>query len=204
MEDKKAKIGILGGTFNPIHIGHLMLAQNAMNWCKLDKVVFIPAGVSYFKSADEVEEAKHRLNMTRLAINDNDSFELSTVETDREGNSYTYETLEILTKENPNTCYYYIIGADTLFKMDTWKYPEKIFDKCVICCAKRDYYSDAEMLARKKYLEEQFGAVIEIMDIPEVQISSTFIRNTIKEGNKIRYYLNDDVLKYIEDNKLYI
>lgn len=204
VNDNVEKVGIIGGTFNPIHVGHLILAQNAMNFCNLDKVLFIPAGVSYFKDANEVVSAKHRLEMTRLSIKDNPKFELSTIETDREGNSYTYETLDILTRENPNTCYYFIIGADTLFKMDTWKNPEMVFEKCVICCQKRNYYSMTELNARIKYLEEKYNARVELMDIPEVQISSTFIRESLEKGYDTKYYLNDDVLEYIKNNRLYL
>lgn len=201
---QKLKIGILGGTFNPIHSGHLILAQNALNYLKLDKVIFIPTGVSYFKDSNEVVSAKHRLNMAQLAINDNPKFELSTIETEREGNSYTYETLEILKKENCDTRYFYIIGADTLFKMDTWKYPERIFDKCTICCQKRDEYTDDELNDRVRYLNKKFNAEIILMDIPEVRISSTYIRESLCKGYEMRYYLPVDVIDYIKNNNLYL
>ena len=203
MQCDTKKIGILGGTFNPIHVGHLILAQNALDYYKLDSVMFIPAGVSYFKNQDEIVKIQHRLNMVQLAINDNDRFSLSTIETDRAGNSYTYETLDILKKENPNVHYYYIIGADTLFKIDTWKNPGDIFSKCTLCCQKREGYLDDEIQSRKKYLEENYGASIEIMDVPEILISSTFVRNSIKNGCDLRYYLTKPVMEYIKDNRLY-
>ena len=107
------KTGILGGTFNPIHIGHLALAQNAMECCGLDEVFFIPSGCSYLKDPETIAETQHRLAMTRLAIEDNPRFVLSTIETDRPGNSYTYETLDILTHKDPLTHYFYIIGYET-------------------------------------------------------------------------------------------
>lgn len=197
------KVGIIGGTFNPIHLGHLMLAQDAKNYFGLKKVLFIPAGISYFKDSNEVLSRQHRLNMTKLAIKDNPDFELSTVETDREGNSYTYETLDILKKENQNTCYYFIVGADTLFKMDSWKNPESIFKNCIICCKKRNDYIDEELQNQIKIYEKKYNADIRLMDIPQVGISSTFIRESIKRGYNTRYYLSDGVAKYIEDNKLY-
>lgn len=197
------KTGILGGTFNPIHVGHLMLAQNAVEYCELDEVLIMPSGVSYLKDPDKIAPVEHRLEMTRLAIEGNDRFVLSTIETDRGGNSYTYETLEALTAGNPDTQYYYIIGADTLFSMETWKNPEKIFAGCTVVCAKRDSYSDDELAAKAQSLTEKYGAKIIIMDIPEVPVSSTTIRQQLEKGMSCRYYLDDKVIDYIRKNGLY-
>lgn len=197
------KIGILGGTFNPIHVGHLLLAQNALEYCGLDKVLIMPSGCSYFKNPREVASVSDRVNMTALAIEDNDGFELSRIEADREGNSYTFETLDILCGQNPDTRYYYIIGADTLFSMETWKKPDVIFSKCTVVCAKRDNMSDRELENKAGYLKEQFKADVIIMDIDEIPISSTFIRKQISQGKSCKYYLDDKVIQYIKEHELY-
>ena len=197
------KTGILGGTFNPIHTGHLMLAQNALEYCGLDEVLIMPSGDSYFKDPKTVASAKDRLNMARLAIEGNEKLVLSTIETDREGNSYTYETLEILCSQDPSCRYYYIIGADTLYSMETWKRPEDIFDKCTIVCAKRDKYTDDELAVQADHLKSTYGADIILMDIPEVPVSSTMIRQLMGKGLSCRYYIPDSVIGYIKDNGLY-
>ncbi len=198
------KIGILGGTFNPIHVGHLLLAQNALEYCGLDKVLIMPSGCSYFKNPTEVASTADRVNMTALAIEDNDRFELSRIEADREGNSYTFETLDILCEQNPDTRYYYIIGADTLFSMETWKKPDAIFNKCTVVCARRNNLSENELEDKVKYLREHFKADVILMDIDEIPISSTFIRKQISQGKSCRYYLDDKVIKYIKEHELYM
>lgn len=199
----KNKIGILGGTFNPIHIAHLILAQNALEYCGLEKVLFIPSGISYLKDPDIIAGTKHRLEMTRLAISGNDRFELSTIETDRKGNSYTYETLEILCRNNPDYRYYYIIGADTLLYMENWKNPAAIFDKCTVVCAKRDNYTDEKINEKAEFLKERYNADIIIMNIPELAVSSSLIRDLLAADKSCRYYLDDKVIEYIKDNGLY-
>ena len=201
--DKRRKIGILGGTFNPIHIGHLILAQNAMEYCNLDEVLIMPSGVSYLKDPDEIAETRHRVNMVKLAIEGNERFVLSTTEAERKGNSYTYETLEMLVSEHPDVSYHYIIGADTLFSMENWKNPDRIFDKCTVICAKRDGHSDRSLNEQTAHLEEKFNAHIIIMDVPETEISSSFIRKSFSKNKSCRYYLDDKVREYIKVNGLY-
>ena len=119
MENVNRKTGIMGGTFNPIHIGHLLLAENAKDTFGLNEILFIPSGLSYMKKGMEIADKKMRLEMTRLAIADNPSFSLSSIEVEREGNSYTCETLEVLHKAKPQTEFYFIVGADSLFAMET-------------------------------------------------------------------------------------
>ena len=199
----RRKTGILGGTFNPIHIGHLILAQNALEYCGLDEVFIMPSGVSYLKDPADIAPTHHRVNMVRLAIKGNDKLSLSTLETEREGNSYTFETLDILTKENPDVDYHYITGADTLFSMESWKRPDLIFDKCTVVCAKRGGYSCKKLSEKAAHLKELFGARIIIMDVPELEISSSFIRDALSHNKSCRYYLDDKVTDYIKVNGLY-
>ncbi len=197
------KTGILGGTFNPIHKGHIMLAENAMRFCGLDKVIFIPSGCSYLKDPASVAGKKHRKRMTELAIERYDKFELSSVETDREGDSYTYITLDILSKENPDTRFYYIVGADTLLFMDKWKEPGSIFSKCTVVCAKRDDHTDKELIEKAEDLREIYKADIILMDVAKVDISSSFIRQCLKNGEDCGNLLDEKVIGYIKDNGLY-
>ena len=199
----RKKVGVLGGTFNPIHIGHLTLAQNAMEYCDLEKVLFVPSGCSYLKDPKDVASTGHRVKMTGLAIKDNSRFELSTVESERSGNSYTYETLEILNKEHPDTDYYFIVGADTFMFMENWKEPERIFAACKIICAKRDGMDSDELNEKAVHLKEKFNADMIIMDIPEIDVSSSTVRRLLRSGISCRYYLDEDVRRYITDNALY-
>lgn len=197
------KIGILGGTFNPIHIGHLIIAENAMEYCDLEKVLIIPSGCSYLKDPRDIPEKEHRIKMCELAIKNNSRFELSRVESDREGNSYTYETLDILTKAEPDVHFYYIVGADTLLYMENWKNPEAIFSKCTVVCAKRDGHTDEILINKADELKDRFGADVIIMDVPETNVSSSMIRHLLSEGRSCRYYIDDRVMDYIKDNGLY-
>ena len=121
------KTGILGGTFNPIHMAHLIIAEIALEEAELDEILFIPSGCSYLKDAADILPAKERIHMTGLAIEDNPKFALSTIETDREGNSYTCDTLLELRERYPDQENYLIVGADNLFTMEEWKDPEVIF-----------------------------------------------------------------------------
>ncbi len=197
------KTGILGGTFNPIHNGHLILAQNAMRYCKLDRVIFVPSGISYLKDPETVADKNHRLAMTNLAIEGYDGFEFSTIDTDREGDSYTYITLDILCRINPETRFYYIVGADTLLYMDNWVKPEEIFSKCTVVCAKRDDHSEEELTKKAESLKERFDADIVLMDCPRVDISSSMIRNMLSQGLDCTQFLDDKVIEYIKENGLY-
>ncbi len=125
-------IGILGGTFNPIHLGHLIIAEQAYSQFDLDKVLVMPSGISYFKDGQGVLPAKVRLEMTECAVKDNDHLEVSDVEVRRPGNTYTSDTLIELHKEYSDARLYFIIGADTLYDLDSWHEPATIFSNCVI------------------------------------------------------------------------
>lgn len=202
MSEKK-KIGILGGTFNPIHTGHLILAERAYDEFGLDKVLIIPTGISHFKLNDNVLGKDKRLEMTALAIEDNEHFELSLIEVNRPGNSYTYETLELLKRENPDNEYYLIVGADSLFAMETWVKPDIIFRDAVILAAVRDGEGIEEIKSKADELKVKFGADVRILNSPMIDISSTEIRERVKNGNSIKYLVTDKVAEYIYDNNLY-
>lgn len=194
------KTGIMGGTFNPIHNGHLILANMAYEMLGLDKVLFVPSGNSYMKK--NVLSTKKRVDMVRLAIAEYPQFELSLVEADRQGNSYTCETLAYLTRENPDTCYFFIIGADSLFQLEKWWQPEKIFSLAKIVCAMRDEYGIDEV-RKKGHQLQKLGADIIYLDMPKIEISSTDIRAKVKKQLSITEYVPKKVADYIQREHLY-
>lgn len=197
------KIGILGGTFNPIHTGHLILAENAYTVLGLDKVIFMPSGISYLKDRKKIAAKEHRINMVRLAIKDNDRFELSTMETDREGNTYTFETLNALKTQNTKDELYFIGGTDTLMNIENWKCPDIIFKNASLVIAPRNFTESNIINDKAEYLQKKYDAKVIILDTPNIEISSSMIRHKIANGKSVRYYIPDDVIGYINDNKLY-
>lgn len=194
------KTGIMGGTFNPVHNGHLILANTAYEMLGLDKVIFIPSGNSYMKK--NVLATKKRVEMVRLAIAQYPQFELSLVEAERQGNSYTSETLEYLTAKNPDTCYFFIMGADSLFQLETWRQPEKIFSLAKLVCAVRDDYNIDKIRQKGEQLRA-LGADIIYLDIPKIEISSTDIRAKVKKQLPIKEYVPKEVADYIRQEHLY-
>lgn len=194
------KTGIMGGTFNPIHNGHLILAKTAYELLGLDKVLFLPSGNSYMKK--NVLTVKKRIDMVRLAIAGYPQFELSLVEANRAGNSYTSETLKYLTEKNPNTCYFFIMGADSLFQIEKWKNPKQIFSLAKIACAVRDDYNLNEIKQKGQQLQS-LGADIIYLDIPKINISSTDIRTKVKEQRSIADDVPIEVANYIQQERLY-
>lgn len=197
------KVGIMGGTFDPVHIGHLIIAEKAREQFHLDEVLFMPSGTPYMKNADEVLPGSIRAEMTNLAIEENPFFSISTIEIEKEGSTYTYETLETLHNKNSNTEYYFILGADSLFAIEHWKNPEKIFADCHILAAVRNDKNAEEMEAQAAYLKEKFNADISLIKTGHIEISSSMIRELVKDGHSIRYFVPDAVYDYIIKNKLY-
>ncbi len=201
---KKKKIGIMGGTFNPIHIGHLILGQTALEQFQLDKVLFMPTKNPPHKRYDHILDDAIRAKMVELAIEDNPNFELSTFEMDREGITYTADTLSRLTKLHPDEEYYFIVGADSLFYIDKWKDPHTIFRLSKLVAAVRNHKTIDEMLQRITELNETFQGSVELLNSPNIDISSSEIRDYLKNGNDIRYYVTTKVASYIKKNNLYI
>ena len=200
----RKKTGIMGGTFNPIHIGHLLLAENAKEAAGLDEILFVPSGQPYMKSGMEIADKWMRLEMTRLAISDNSSFVLSSIEVEREGNSYTCETLELLRKEDPETEFFFIVGADSLFAMESWKNPEIIFSDCTILAAVRDGKDNDDLKEQIAYLGKKYEARVGLVPMREISFSSTDIRDRIRKGRSIRYMVPDQVAEYIKKYRLYM
>ena len=197
------KTGIMGGTFNPIHFGHLLLAEQTKEAMDLDEVIFIPSGNPYMKNASGVLDKKMRMEMTSLAIEGHPYFHSSSIEVDREGPTYTYETISALRRENPHHDYYFIVGADSLCSMETWKNPEQIFQNCIIAAAVRGDKMDREIHETAKSLAVHYQADIRILPSRCIDLSSTEIRERIKKGKSVRYMLPEKVLDYIYAHQLY-
>lgn len=197
------KAGIMGGTFNPIHNGHIILAKEAFGQFDLDEVLFMPCGVPYMKADQKIEPARIRAEMTALAIQDIPEFILSTVEIEQQGNTYTYATLERLKKVNPDTEYYFIVGADSLFHMTSWAHPERIFANCCILAAVRDNRTISDMEEQVCLLKRQYDADIRLLQIECMDISSSDIRRRVKSGEPIDQDVPEAVQTYIERKGLY-
>lgn len=198
------KIGIMGGTFNPIHYGHLFLAENAYEQMNLDEILFMPSNNPPHKISKDIVANEHRKAMVHLAIRDNPHFTLSTLEFEREGTTYTADTLSILTREHPDTEFFFLVGADSFLEIQHWKKPELIFELCTILVFGRDQVENDIMKKQLQYLTTTFpGAKILQLTMPTIQISSAMIRERIADNKSIRYYVPMEVMAYIEVNHLY-
>lgn len=197
------QIGIMGGTFNPIHAGHLLLAEWAREEAALDEIWLIPNGISYMKDSLEVAPAEDRLRMTQLAAEGNEHFKCLDLEVRRDGYTYSYETLEKLARSCPEDEFYFILGADCLFALERWKFPERILGACKLLAAVRDEASMEEMAEKKAELERRFGGEILLMPFVRMSLSSTEIRQRLRAGKSVRYMAPDKVLAYIEEKGLY-
>lgn len=197
------KTGIMGGTFNPIHFGHLLLAEQAMEAYDLDEVLFIPSGNPYMKDAEPIVNKNVRAHMTKLALNGHSYFRMSSIELDREGPTYTYETLETLKEENPDCTYYFILGADSLLTMETWKNPELIFRNCVVIASVRGTGTEDKIRKIATHLIYEYQADVHILPARFIDLSSSEIRQRIASGKSVRYMLPEKVREYIYENGLY-
>lgn len=197
------RIGILGGTFNPVHIGHLFMAEHARVEMELDMILFIPTGVPYMKNSKEILPSDSRMKMLELSIASNPYFLTSDIEIKREGNTYTFETLEELHQLYPNAELFFLVGADCLFTIERWYQPQRIFDNCTLLAANRNDVPQKELLEKKQFLENRFHAKVVLLDVPQIDISSTKVRDNVKQGKSIRYMVTNQVHDYILQNNYY-
>ncbi len=197
------KIGLIGGTFNPIHHGHLILSEYVREDCKLDKVIFIPTGLPPHKVELTVENPEIRLEMTKIAIEGNRFFSVSDIETYREGLSFTIDTIIQLKAIYPNDQLYFIIGADSFFELSNWKYYEKLISSTNIIVVNRPGGKNNLIQTKIKEYEDLFGANIIEVKSPLIDISSSDIRNRVKNGKSIKYLVPRNVEEYILQKSLY-
>lgn len=199
------KIGIMGGTFDPIHNGHLMLGDYACKEYFLDEVWFMPNGNPPHKNNASIElSATERARMVSLAIKKYPRFRLEDYEINRSGVSCSYETMEHLTALYPNDNFYFIIGADSLFAIETWRSPERLFATCTVLAAFRgDKNSRSIMHGKIRRLKRKYDADIRLLDTPVMDVSSHELRSWIREGRDVSDLLPEAVEEYINIHHLY-
>ena len=192
------KVGIMGDTFDPIHIGHLILGENAYLQLGLDKVVFMPSGNPPHKLNREGRASDmQRMDMVKLAIATNTHFEISDIEMNEEGYSYTFRTLERLNAEHPDTRYYFIIGADSLFDFDKWMNPQRICNACTLVVATRNHTSNSQLDAAIMHVRTKYQADVVKLDTENIDCSSHQIRSWVAQGHTVKYYVPDTVINYM-------
>ena len=196
------KYGFFGGSFNPIHYGHLMICEYIKEEMGLDKVIFIPTGNPPHKELEL--SAKDRYEMVRLAISPNPDFEISDIETTRVKKSYTVDTIRELKKIYKEEKLYFLIGLDSLFQLKTWMKIGDLSQEIEFVVALRPGYLDREEINKEiDFLRENFGTKINLIKTPLYEISSTDLRDRIREGKSLRYLIPKKVLDYIEESGFY-
>lgn len=196
-------IGIIGGTFDPIHNGHLIIAEYARTSLNLDKVLFIPSGMHPFKDNKNITDAKHRMEMILLAIDSNIYFEASSLEINRTGITYTIDTISSLKEKYPKDDLYFIFGLDILFELDKWKKIEQLNQLCKFVLFDRPSKEDLKIYERIVELKSSYNIDIKMVRSPIIDISSTEIRERVRKKISIRYLVPEVVEEYILNNKLY-
>ncbi|MDO4680392.1 MAG: nicotinate-nucleotide adenylyltransferase [Aerococcus sp.] len=185
------RVGILGGTFNPVHNGHLIIAEQVRDKLGLETIYFMPDYEPPHVDEKQAIDYRYRVAMLCLALNQNMQFDIEMAEINRKGKSYTYDTMKMLTDTHPDTDYYFIIGADMVEYLPTWHRIDELMQLVHFVGVKREGYS----------LETDYPVIT--VDVPEIAISSTQIRTSIQHGNSIRYLVPEEVYYFIEKEGLY-
>lgn len=187
----KKRVGIMGGTFNPPHLGHMIIAQQVLSQLNLDEILFIPDNVPPHANQKKTINAQMRLEMTRLSTQSNPNFHVDNIELLRGSKSYTYDTIKELKEKNPENEYYFIIGGDMVDYLHTWYQIDKLINLV--------HFVGVERLG---YRKESIYPIVWV-DIPMIDISSTKIRKKVKNGVSIKYLVDEKVEKFIEKEGLY-
>ncbi|AGL02631.1 nicotinate-nucleotide adenylyltransferase [Desulfoscipio gibsoniae] len=198
-QPKKRRIGLMGGTFDPIHHGHLVAAEEARYQFGMEKVIFIPAGKPPHKTRRDISLPGHRLEMTKRAISSNPHFTISDLEIKREGLSYTIDTVRAMKEVYVGWEIYFITGSDAVLEILTWKNVEGLLEECFFVAATRPGFQ----LGSVNHLPKGAMAKIKTIEVPALAISSTDIRHRVREGRPIKYLLPEAVEKFIFRKKLY-
>lgn len=197
------KIGILGGTFDPIHNAHLLLGESAREQFGLDRVIYIPNNLAHMPHRTEVSGAEERYQMVKMAINDNPYFTCSRLEIDKPDGSYTIDTITDLKNMYPGDELYLILGADSVLGIDSWYRASDLLKSCIIIAATRYDDDEAAIDKKRRELQSIYGADIRILNFNRIDISATDIRERIKKGRSVRYMLPDGCIEFICIKGLY-
>lgn len=200
---RKRKIGLMGGTFNPIHIAHLILAENAYREHGLDEIVFLPNGIPPHKRNAHIAPDDDRLAMVRLAVEGVPYFSVSDMEMVREGLSYSSDTLQELRSTHPDCEYYFIMGGDSIEQFETWHRPDIILANCIVLAAIREQSDEEEFDRQIASLCQKYGADIRKLSIPRLDLSSSEIRQRVRKGMSVRFMVPQAVLDYMTEKGLY-
>ena len=203
MENKdKNKIVVFGGSFNPPLNSHFSLAESIVNeYESVKKVVFVPVSSKYEKQG--LLDDEHRYNMLKIVCDKNEDFEVSRIEIENERQLYTIETMELLKEEYSDYELLFTIGTDNLKSLHTWTRVDELLTKFKILVLERDEDRIDEIILKSDFLTKYKDSLIKVKDSIRSNISSTFVRNKLKEGKSIRYLVPDEVYFYIEENKLF-
>jgi len=198
------RVGILGGTFDPVHVGHLIIAEEALSRLALDQLLFMPAGQPWLKADQALSAAEHRLKMVELAIASNPSLGVSRIEVDRPGPTYTVDTLEQLKRDLGEAAQlYFILGLDALEQFHRWEQPERIIELCELAIATRPGYQNSRILDEQLGRYPKLGSKLNFMSAPVMDISGSSIRLRASQGRSIKYRVPESVERYIKQQGLY-
>ena len=194
-------IGVLGSAFNPPHLGHLALAQEALWQLGLAEVILVPTGNAPHKRIADDPGREARMEMTRLAAADDDRLAVSSLEVDREGPSYTYETLEALAEERADRKLVFVMGADAAVGLESWREPERVVALASLAVARREGVADAEVATVMRSLGCEGRATM--LEMPQFGVSSSAVRERAGQGRPLRYLVPAPVAEYIEEKGIY-
>lgn len=197
------KIGIIGGTFDPIHNGHLIIGEYARTTLNLDKVIFIPVGIAPHKDNKKITDSKTRVEMVDLAIKSNPYFYQSLIEVKRDRVTYTIETITSLKEEYKEDELYFIMGGDSIFEIESWKDSLKLMQICKFVVLDRGYRTREDIRSKMEELKSLYNMEVQDIRSPIIEISSTEIRNRIKNNLSIKYLVPEELENYILLNNLY-
>ncbi len=199
-----SRIGIMGGTFDPIHYGHLVAAEESRSAFCLDKVIFMPAGRPPHKQSRKVSEPEQRYHMTALAVSSNPGFEVSRLEVDKDEITYTYDTVTDLRRiYGEDNKIYFITGADAVLELLTWYRIEELLGICGFIAVTRPGFDKRDLEQKIKEITSKYGGEIICIEVPLLAISSTDIRERCKAGKTIKYLLPEAVEQYILEKEMY-